>query len=397
MPLLEPEVPALLVRTGIRVWDYGALATARTLGRAGVPVHVQSHPTERELLACKYVSGIVGAPVDPAGSTQAQVEHVNAAVAAVGRPCVAIAGDDETAVLLAEQRAQLDPRLLTAPIPAELPRRLSDKVHLGALAAAAGVPYPQYLLSKDADEIRSFARAVGFPLVLKSPAPFERLADKTVVRTTVVADEGDLVPWLSAAAEGNEIFVQQYLAGPKAQTWYAAGVATGEEVHVWTGRKAVAHPPGTGIGVVNVALDQPGLAQHVAALCLKIDYQGPFDTDWILDPVARTSHLIDFNPRRGAQFRTFQTSSGFDVVRAAHATLTGRDIDPGHQLFGLVHTVENLALLQGPKASPWRYRSAGAPVEFSWYARDDLRPARVMGAQTVASAGRKARRLLPGR
>jgi biotin carboxylase len=352
---------------------------------------VLSHPGERELLASHYLTGIVGAPIDAGATTAAQVEHINAAVAAIGTRCVAIAGDDESAVLLAEQRPSIDSRLITASNEPTLPRSLSDKVALGQLAQSTGVPYPRFVVTKDPEELRAFAREAGAPLVLKSPAPFARLQDKAVSCTTVVHDLVALRPWEVAAEAGHEIFLQEYLMGPGVQSWYGAGVrAPGNQRQpVWTGRKMLAHPPMTGIGVVNVAAPKPDLAEYVDALCRHVGWIGPFDTDWIVDPRSGVLYLIDFNPRRGAQFRTFQTSTDVDVVRAAHLVLTGRRVPWGEQQFGLVHTVENLALLHGPKASPWRYRVGRHPIEFSWYARDDMAPARSLGSQMVGRVRRK--------
>ena len=279
-----------------------------------------------------------------------------------------------------------------------MPRTLSDKVLLGGLAAEAKVPYPRFVVSNDVGVLKAFVDEVGTPLILKSPAPYVRLNDEAVSRTTVVCDRDGLQRWLVAAEAGHDIFMQQYLAGPGTQGWYAAGVSSpgGHTVPVWTGRKVVSHPPATGIGVINVGTMNTNLADHVRALCRQIGYEGPFDTDWIVDPSAGTAHLIDFNPRRGAQFRTFQTTGGLDPVRATHMSLTGVPLPVEPQLSGLVHTVENLALLQGPKARPWIYRTSDTPIEYSWFARDDLSPTRSMLSQTAASAARKVRKRLPG-
>jgi predicted ATP-grasp superfamily ATP-dependent carboligase len=359
-----------------------------------VPVFVQASPVERELLSSRYLTGVVGLPLDPHADTATQVAHLNAAIAAVGVTCVAIAGDDESAVLVAEERAAIDPRLLTSNVPAALPRSLSDKVRLGELAAQAEVPYPRFIVSDDAAVLRHFAEAVGLPLVVKSPAPFARLDDPAVAATTIIHHSTDLQRWYSAATSGHQIFMQQYLAGPGKQTWYAAGVSAnaGEWVPVWTGRKLVAHPPETGIGVLNVAIVREALVQHVRDLVRLVGYDGPFDTDWIIDPSEGTAHLIDFNPRRGAQFRLFQTTEGLDVVRATHMAMTGVPLPAIDQVPGIVHVVENLAVVHGVAALPWRHRPEEGRIEYSWIAGDDMAPARNMLSLMAGSATRKVRR-----
>jgi predicted ATP-grasp superfamily ATP-dependent carboligase len=392
---LDRNVPALVVRTGHPVWDYGALATMRSLGRLRVPVYVMCAPHESELRASVYLTANLGPPVDPAADTSEQIAHLNKMVAAIGQPTVAIAGDDESAVLLAEQRRALDERLLTSQMEPGLPRRLSDKVALGALAHAAGVPYPRFIDSDDPALLEEFVRHVGLPLIAKRPAPFSRLAAGGALNR-MVSTWQQVRTLQDAAAAGDMVFMQEFLSGPATQTWYAAGIAStdGRAPVVWTGRKLMSHPTGTGVGVLNLAQPHAELATHVAQLCEHIGYAGPFDTDWIVNPGRGTAHLIDFNPRRGAQFRTFQTSTGLDAVRATHLGLTGRPLPSAQQRWGLVHTVENLAVLHGSAASPWRHRSAGEPVEFSWWASDDPRPAASIARQmAVRAAGKVAARI----
>jgi len=393
---VDRSVPALLVRTGQPMWDYGALATVRSLGRLGVDVYVLALPDERELLTSRFLKAVIGEPVNPTAQPRLQAEQLNSAVATIGQPCVAIAGDDESAVLIAEQRENLDSRLLSAAISASLPRSLSDKVSLGTLAAQVNVPYPPFIETDNVELLNDFVGRVGPPWVLKSPAPYARLSDQTVTRTVVVHDRADLEPWVEQARHGNRIFVQKYLRTVDSQTWYAAGVSTRDEVRVWTGRKVLDYPAQTGIGVVNVARPDAMLSTHVTNLVREIGYLGAFDTDWILDPAMRRAELIDFNPRRGAQFRTFQTTQGLDVVRGIHLASTDRPLPRGEQIMGLVHTVENLAPLRGPAAFPWRYRAPGIPIEFSWYARDDMAPARAMASQMARRVARKVRQRLPG-
>ena len=193
------------------------------------------------------------------------------------------------------------------------------------------------------------------------------------------------------AAQGHRVFLQEFLARDGVQFWYTAGVAThvGEEPVVWTGRKVAAHPAETGVGVVNVALPQKQIAARMANACAQIGYVGPFDADWVVDPSSGALHLIDFNPRRGAQFRLFTTTSGLDGVRACHLHLTGRRIDWGEQVFGRLQVVENLALAQGRRGRPGRYLREPATVERSWWAADDMSPAVSMAGQMLRSAGRR--------
>ncbi|MEI2643964.1 MAG: hypothetical protein V9G10_17080 [Candidatus Nanopelagicales bacterium] len=388
-----PEVgaPALLVRTGSPIWDYGALATARTLGRWGIPVYVLAAERETELLQSRYVTARVA---DPLPADEGHAEVLNGIAARIGTRCVVLAGDDESAVTLAQSRDDLDPRLLTFPVPPTLPLQLSDKVRLGTLAAQAGIGYPRWIHTADRQRLRAFVADVGLPVIAKSPAPYSRLADQTVPHTTLIHDQARLAGLLAAAESGQSIFLQEFLAGD-GEFWYAAGVVARAETDaiVWTGRKYMAHPSDTGIGIVNVARPASDLVELMRRTCQAVGYVGPFDSDWVRDHATRQWRLIDFNPRRGAQFRLFTTTTGLDVVRASHLALTGRRVDPGEQIMDRVQVVENLAIRHGWSARPRRY-APGATVEYAWWAADDIGPATAMAGQ-VAAAG--ARRVMPGR
>ena len=395
---LDSSFPALLVRTGEPKWDYGALATCRTLGRCGVRTFVLAHRSERELLASRYVTARIGPPLRADAEAAESAKALNNVAHAIGSPCVLIAGDDESAVLLAEQAEGLDPRLLSFPLVAGLPRRLSDKVALGSLAADAGVEYPKFLVSDDPAALAHFTADIGFPVVVKSPAPYSRLRDEAVMHTALVGDAAELSGYQKAARRGHRIFVQQYLAGAGAQLWYAAGIALPQTGHVevWTGRKLLDYPSTTGVGVLNLAQQMPTISHLMRHLCATIGYWGPFDSDWAYDPVTGVATLIDFNPRRGAQFRLFQTTTGMDVVRACHLGLTGKPLHWGQQIEGIGHVVENLAFLRARQAAEKWQGEGWAQLQTSWWSPDDPRPAAVIGAQMAGSLVRRVgKRLTP--
>jgi D-aspartate ligase len=104
------------------------------------------------------------------------------------------------------------------------------------------------------------------------------------------------------------------------------------------------------------------------------------DLDYRLDKRDGRYHLLDFNPRIGAQFRLFQDEGGIDVVRALHLDLTGRGICSGPQIEGRTFIVEIQDLL----ASVAQYRSVigvkewllsvRSATEGAWCAVDDIFP-----------------------
>lgn len=109
------------------------------------------------------------------------------------------------------------------------------------------------------------------------------------------------------------------------------------------------------------------------------------DLDYRLDRRDGRYHLLDFNPRVGAQFKLFKDTDGTDVVRALHLDLTGRTARVGAQIEGRTFVAEIQDLLAS--RAYWRsgaltirdwWRSLRDIDETAWYTADDPLPFLVM-------------------
>ena len=123
------------------------------------------------------------------------------------------------------------------------------------------------------------------------------------------------------------------------------------------------------------------LRDEVAALLTKLGYRGILDLDIRCDERTGAYHLLDFNPRLGAQFRVFRDTAGTDVALAAYLDLTDQPIPAGEQVSGRGFLVENydpisaFAHIRGGDLTPRAWlASLRAVHETAWFARDDLRP-----------------------
>ncbi|MEU6806406.1 ATP-grasp domain-containing protein, partial [Streptomyces neyagawaensis] len=148
--------------------------------------------------------------------------------------------------------------------------------------------------------------------------------------------------------------------------WFFHGYAdrTGVVRGGGPGRKLRAWPPGAGLTTVGRWTPNPRVQALAERLVDALGYRGVFDLDFRRDDDG-AYHLLDFNPRPGAQFRLFADTAGVDVVRALHLDLTGRPVPLGAPVPGRTFVVENYApltvLLPHPR-------------ELAWHAKDDLRP-----------------------
>ena len=337
----ETSVPALLLMIGEHAWDYGALATVRTLGRVGIAVYVALRDTDHPVTSSKYVTGVVEWSTTGEEPEDELVAGIRRACATVGRAAVAIAGDDESAVLLARRRADLDDVLLLPTVAPDLPDRLADKAALAALCQSLGTPAPRTIAPTTSDEVRAFAKTAPFPLVVKNPEPFTRLVARAVPATTKVETEAELDSLLTDWTPGRPLVIQEFIPQATSQDWYVAATLTDDHVPAvaFSGLKLRAYPDATGVGTLSESRYNSALVDIAQDFCQKVGYAGVCDMDWRFDERDGQFKLLDFNPRRGAQFRTFRSTADIDVVRALHLVLTGRSVPPGRQVDGVRHVV----------------------------------------------------------
>ena len=408
-PGLDVDVPVLFVRIGRYPLHHGTVGAVRSLGRLGVPVYAITEDRGTPAALSRHLTGYFVWPTsgsEPRGELLAGLRQIGGRLAErAGAPVVAVATDDEAAVLLAENRGRLADVFRLPPVEPGLPGRLADKQSLFELCREHGVPAPGTVTVESAAGLREAVDRFGLPVVVKNAAPWSRLAAPVVGSTTVLRAARD-VPALVAALErsgGGRLIVQEYLApqggGPRrAPDWFAHVYrpADGGGPLVFTGLKLHGWPPGGGVTARGVALPNRALAEAAARVCERFGYRGIADMDWRYDPRDQRLKLVDFNPRLGAQAQVFRTDAGVDLVRALHLDLTGRAIPAGRQIDGRELVVEHLdaaaslaALARGRSGAP---RLAAVRREAAWFAWDDPLPFAAATARFGALALRRLAR-----
>ncbi|MER5866303.1 ATP-grasp domain-containing protein [Kitasatospora sp. NPDC002040] len=399
---IEPDraTPALLVKVGHYPQHHGGVGVIRTLGRLGVPVYAVVEDRWTPAALSRYLTG---AFVRRTSGTEDPAELVGLLLeigAAIGRPSVPVATDDEAAVLLAEHAEELSAHFLLPKVPPALPRLLASKAGLFEVCRRYGVPSPAAWVPQGYGELLAVGREHGYPLVLKNLEAWTRLRAPAVRHTTVVRGETEL----RAACPPGEVpsvLVQEYLPPELAQDWitHLCCGPDGAEPLVFTGRKLRSWPPGAGVTTRAQSLPNPELAAMAREFCRRLGYRGAADLDWRLDLRDGQYKLVDFNPRTGAQFRLFQTVTGVDVVRALHLGLTGRQVPEGPQLvrsFGV-------GQLDLPSAAVTCWREGRLPqdvlprasTERSWLCRDDPLPAVGEAVRFTGAVAGRLRRAVP--
>lgn len=375
-PGLDTGLPAVVLWTPRFPLQHSCLGVFRSLGRAGVPVFAVVADPDAPVAKSRFVAGrILWQPHLGEGHTQL-LDRLMDFGRRLGRRSLIVCTSDEMAVFVARRRDVLAEWFVLPGVDPGLPAQLADKHSLARLCRRHGMQTPPSARVDTLAQLDAAVDRVGFPLVVKSVAL--RGQAQSVENSTVVAGRGELRELAGRWEEPFRVIIQEYLPDEECEDWFTHGYcdAQARAGVVFTGRKVRAWPAQGGATAAAYAAVEPELAGLAELFCARVGYCGVFDIDWRFDRRTGGYHLLDFNPRVGAQFRMFEDTAGIDVVRAMHLDLSGRPIPVGFQVDGQRFVVEpwDLASLLATRGQPRkRVGGAGRPKS-AWLAADDPRP-----------------------
>ncbi|PWI04969.1 ATP-grasp domain-containing protein [Streptomyces sp. NWU339] len=392
MPLLDTRVPAVILRIDRNPFHHGTLGAVRSLGRAGVEVHVVADESGSPVHRSRYVRRLHPPPA-PGASTDDILAVLRRVADRVARPAVLVPMDDASAIAAGRLRDVLAPSYLLPEMPGTLPERVADKAELAAVCASADVPHPVTLVPDSPQRATEDAWRLGLPLVAKWSRPWLLPAGSGLRSTQLVRSAEQARELYRRTDEaGSPLLLQAYLPPGPDRDWFFHGYAdhSGAVRTGGPGRKQLSWPRGAGLTAVGCWTPNTQVQALAERLAGELGYRGVFDLDFRRCHATGRYHLLDFNPRPGAQFRLFEDSAGLDVVRALHMDLTGRRPPAGEPVAGRTFVVENYAPLAALRTAP-------GGRELAWYARDDRGPGRAMWALWARHvSGRLRERLGPG-
>jgi predicted ATP-grasp superfamily ATP-dependent carboligase len=398
-PALDPGTPVLVLKLDINPFHHGALAVVRSLGRSGVPVYAVMEGPRSPLGYSRHLSGrIFWTPdLDDVPALLAGLREIGESIG--GRPLI-IPTDDAGAILLAEHADVLTPLFRLPDQPRDLARQLASKEHLAELCIRLDVPTPKIRAVPALGGLTDVGSELAFPIVVKIAEPWQS-GERNGVKSTTIVQDAEQLAQLSGSfppGAGPAVLLQEYLPAETSEDWFFHGHvgadADGSAAFRMsvTGQKIRSYPPTAGITTLGRAWDNPELRAVAEHFLGAVGYRGIVDLDFRLDRRTGAYHLLDANPRPGAQFAVARRSDGIDAAQSLHRELTGRPLDPqkeqsrDHALcvenydaasaaWSLVH--RRLTLLE------WRRSLSAGPVELAWFARDDVRPALRMWTRFV--------------
>ncbi|WP_369383922.1 ATP-grasp domain-containing protein [Streptomyces sp. cg36] len=393
MHTFDRSVPAVLLRIDQNPFHHGTLGAVRSLGRAGIGVHLVADRNAGPVVRSRYLSRTHPAP--RGHDDENVLEALLRASERISRRAVLIPMDDLGALAAARLRGRLSGRFL---LPEQCPQGLesvADKARLAGLCERYGIAHPTTVCPASAREAEVAARGLGLPVVAKWSRPWllppgAGLRSTRLLRTAPEAAE--LYERGARAGAGGALLLQRYLPAGPGRDWFFHGCAgpDGTVRAGGCGRKDRAWPVDAGLTAVGRWVPNPAVEDTARRLLAMVGHRGIADLDFRLDPASGAYHLLDFNPRPGAQFRLFADGSGLDVVRALHQDLTDRQAPPGRPRPGRRLVVENYALLSLLAAPAPRGAGPAHGTEAAWFAPDDPAPALAMTAAWGRHATRRA-------
>lgn len=375
MPLLDTRVPAVILRIDRNPFHHGTLGAVRSLGRAGVEVHVVADESGSPVHRSRYVRRLHPPPA-PGASTDDILAVLRRVADRIARPAVLVPMDDASAIAAGRLRDALAPSYLLPEMPGTLPERVADKAELSAVCDSADVPHPVTLIPDSPQRATEDAWRLGLPLVAKWSRPWLLPAGSGLRSTQLVRSAEQARELYRRTDEaGSPLLLQAYLPPGPDRDWFFHGYVdrSGAVRTGGPGRKQLSWPRGAGLTAVGCWTPNAQVQALAERLTGELGYRGVFDLDFRRCHATGRYHLLDFNPRPGAQFRLFEDSAGLDVVRALHLDLTGRRPPTGEPVAGRTFVVENYAPLAALRTAP-------GGRELAWYARDDRGPGRALWA-----------------
>ena len=377
---IDTSTPAVVLKFDPNVMHHGGLGVIRSLGRIGVPVYGVHEGLSAPAASSRYLAGRFFWQPSPEDTDRVLTGLLRLAEH-IGRPSVLLTTDDAGAIFLAEHGRDLRDRFLFPVLPGICPGSWQASLPARALPRTrrAEPAYHQAGLAGGGAGVRL---AAGYPLIAKLTTPW---AEGSALRSTsVLASREDLDhAYHTCARSGAGLMLQQFIPGGPGHDWFFHGYCDATSIcrPAFTGVKERSYPATAGLTSLGRSAANEELREQVITLLAKLAYRGILDLDIRLDERTGEYHLLDFNPRLGAQFRLFRDTAGTDVALAAYLDLTGQPIPPGEQVNGRAFLVENydpisaLSHLRHRDLTPRAWLASLRTVdETAWFARDDLRP-----------------------
>ncbi|HVQ32191.1 MAG TPA: hypothetical protein VMV21_21505, partial [Vicinamibacteria bacterium] len=297
-----------------------ALAFTRSLGRAGVPVHVFAPGRLPAARLSRFAARFSRCP--PLEDLAAFSQWLIAAVGS-GQVSLVAPTSDLVTFHLSRLGGRVPAAMQRAVAPEEALLDTLMKDRFAAACARASVPTPATRLPRSGAEAARDGREMRYPLVLK-PRSHVGIG---LVRGTVVANPQELAAafrpysvsrlassWETRHPDLRWPLLQEFVPGAACALYSVAGLldANGGVVAATASRKLAEWPPRLGIGTAFEPCSDPLVLARGVEAARKLLGQGLFELELIRNQLTGQLLLVDANPRAYGQIR-FDIARGIDL------------------------------------------------------------------------------------
>ena len=338
-PTLDTSRPVILLDGGSRL-DLGIV---RSLGLAGVPVHLLCADSRSITTTSRYVTAVHHFPPRHASAEERLAQLCTTARGLSPRPVILPTGDWALQFLSTQRDGFEDLADHDLP-PAEVVDRCVRKDRFAHWAARAGVPVPPTLVPRDAADVRAAAADLAFPVFVKPwvHEHWDGLPPGIVghVRGERVDSAADLVRLFDRLeGHGNgaqHAVVQQFVPGTDREhvDVHAYIDRGGGVLGVFSARKLRIWPPHRGLGVLVLSERLPDAVGVALGTLHRLGVTGMANVNLKFDPTHRAYRVLEINCRYST-WTELPTRCGCNFPLAAYAAITGQAPPSQHQREGI--------------------------------------------------------------
>jgi predicted ATP-grasp superfamily ATP-dependent carboligase len=323
---LPPSGEAAAVVLGL---GQNGLATARALGRQGIPVIGIDTDLTQPGAQTRYCTKIQCDDFLAAGPG---LLHT---LLALGRrlPCkgVLFPSGDLNVDLVSEHREALEPYYHYALPPKAVMRLFLNKKAFYKFAMEKGFTIPPTYFSEDITDIRALARRINYPCLIK---PFQPNAvwRETFDTRLFLADSPEMLIALyeNIYPVHQDLIIQEYTPGPDSEVYWGVTYldAQGEPLAVWTGRKLRMYPRGFGTATLAESRRTPWVAREAVKVLREMGHRGYGVVEFKRDPRDGRYKITEATGGRTWFPHGLVTRSGINLPYIMYRHLLGHQVTP---------------------------------------------------------------------
>ena len=358
--LADVSRPALVLDDNNR----GDLGLVRSLGFAGVPVHLAASDPRSVTSSSRYVTAVHPYP-EPNASDEEKIAAIRALAGRLpARPVAFVAGDRHVRFLNRCRDALqdvLDHDLASQSVIADC----VEKDRFARVATALGLPVPPSFAPTSAQDVRDRARDLTYPVFVKpaSKDDWERLPKGTVgdPKWERFNTDDQLIRLFDVLElhGAHRTVIQAFVPGDDSEhlSIHVYVTPEGQPVGAFSASKPRIWPPHRGLGTQVLSRRLPEVIKTAYDVLGRLNYTGFAILQFKRDAVSRVPILLEINCRYST-WTELPSRCGANFPAVAYAVMTGQAPPPVTQR-------ENISWLDFERdyAAFRRYRALG---EWTW-------------------------------